>query len=62
MASATSSSFKANTGAAAAGDLKVDLMKQIRSHEVAIAELNALSSSRVCSINFYFFLNSALSF
>ncbi|KAM5550992.1 hypothetical protein ABKV19_027375 [Rosa sericea] len=30
----------------AAGDPKVDLVKQIRSHEVAIAELNALSSSR----------------
>ncbi|PRQ60884.1 hypothetical protein RchiOBHm_Chr0c29g0501131 [Rosa chinensis] len=37
------SSLKANT---AAGDPKFDLVKQIRSHEVAIAELNALSSSR----------------
>ncbi|KAK1324765.1 hypothetical protein QJS10_CPA01g03032 [Acorus calamus] len=27
-------------------DLKKDLLKQIRSHEVAIAELNSLSSSR----------------
>lgn len=52
MASATPSSFTANTGTAAAGDPKFDLMKQIRSHEVAIAELNALSSSRVCFIKF----------
>ncbi|KAK1303820.1 hypothetical protein QJS10_CPB11g00052 [Acorus calamus] len=27
-------------------DLKKDLLKQIRGHEVAIAELNSLSSSR----------------
>ncbi|PRQ56573.1 putative prefoldin [Rosa chinensis] len=45
MASAPSppSSLKANM---AAGDPKFDLVKQIGSHEVTIAELNALSSSR----------------
>ncbi|BBG97096.1 hypothetical protein Prudu_006111, partial [Prunus dulcis] len=34
------------TGSAAAEDPKLGLTKQIRSHEVAIAELNALSQSR----------------
>lgn len=47
MAGLPTSSFKANTGSAAAEDPKLGLMKQIRSHEVAIAELNALSPSRV---------------
>ncbi|CAB4299593.1 unnamed protein product [Prunus armeniaca] len=46
MAGLPTSSFKANTGSAAAEDPKLGLTKQIRSHEVAIAELNALSPSR----------------
>ncbi|CAB4269153.1 unnamed protein product [Prunus armeniaca] len=46
MAGLPTSSFNANTGSAAAEDPKLGLTKQIRSHEVAIAELNALSPSR----------------
>ncbi|PQP92045.1 uncharacterized protein Pyn_18877 [Prunus yedoensis var. nudiflora] len=46
MAGLPMSSFKANTGSATAEDPKLGLTKQIRSHEVAIAELNALSPSR----------------
>lgn len=34
---------------------KVNMMKQIRSHEVALAELNALSSSRVSSLPLFLF-------
>ncbi|RXH93188.1 hypothetical protein DVH24_013764 [Malus domestica] len=46
MAAVPPSSFKANSSSSAAVDPKLGLLKQIRSHEVAIAELGALSSSR----------------
>lgn len=50
MAAVPPSSFMANSSSSAALDPKLGLLKQIRSHEVAIAELSALSSSRVIYI------------
>ncbi|XP_015895738.3 uncharacterized protein LOC107429540 [Ziziphus jujuba] len=45
-AGSSSSSSSSSSWRERESESKVNLMKQIRSHEVALAELNALSSSR----------------
>ncbi|XP_043814613.1 uncharacterized protein LOC110620206 isoform X2 [Manihot esculenta] len=40
----------AATSESSASDLKLDLIQTIRSHEVALAELNNLPSSRPCLV------------
>ncbi|KAM0026954.1 hypothetical protein Hdeb2414_s0020g00564021 [Helianthus debilis subsp. tardiflorus] len=54
---ATSSSASSTTTTAPMADPTQSLLKQVRSHEVSIAELSAISSSRV-SFSHLFFISS----